>query len=376
MAGLYIHIPFCKKKCIYCDFFSIANRSDEAEYVLALLSEFDMRISELKGADIETIYIGGGTPSVLSEANLSCLIEGLKQRLDFNKVQEFTIEVNPDDVTQEFANRIVALGINRVSMGVQSFVDSELKLINRRHDAKGAVQAVETLKAAGISNISIDLIYGLPTQTLDSWQYSVAEAIKLNVKHISAYSLSYEEGTALYVLRERGKITECDEDDCVKMYDLLVVMLREAGFLHYEISNFAQSQFYSRHNSNYWNKTPYLGLGCSAHSYDGKERSYNIADVKKYVMEISSGAIVKEVDETQPWEQYNEDIMIGLRTMWGVDLSEIDKRYGKNVADKFKKTAEKYLLAKDMKRSENNYSLTEQGVMIADLIIRDLMQLE
>lgn len=376
MAGLYIHIPFCKKKCIYCDFFSIANRSDEAEYVLALLSEFDMRISELKGADIETIYIGGGTPSVLSEANLSCLIEGLKQRLDFNKVQEFTIEVNPDDVTQEFANRIVELGINRVSMGVQSFVDSELKLINRRHDAKGAVQAVETLKAAGISNISIDLIYGLPTQTLDSWQYSVAEAIKLNVKHISAYSLSYEEGTALYVLRERGKITECDEDDCVKMYDLLVVMLREAGFLHYEISNFAQSQFYSRHNSNYWNKTPYLGLGCSAHSYDGKERSYNIADVKKYVMEISSGATVKEVDETQPWEQYNEDIMIGLRTMWGVDLSEIDKRYGKNVADKFKKTAEKYLLAKDMKRSENNYSLTEKGVMIADLIIRDLMQLE
>lgn len=376
MAGLYIHIPFCKKKCIYCDFFSIANRSDEAEYVLALLSEFDMRISELKGADIETIYIGGGTPSVLSEANLSCLIEGLKQRLDFNKVQEFTIEVNPDDVTQEFANRIVALGINRVSMGVQSFIDSELKLINRRHDAKGAVQAVETLKAAGISNISIDLIYGLPTQTLDSWQYSVAEAIKLNVKHISAYSLSYEEGTALYVLRERGKITECDEDDCVKMYDLLVAMLREAGFLHYEISNFAQSQFYSRHNSNYWNKTPYLGLGCSAHSYDGKERSYNIADVKKYVMEISSGATVKEVDETQPWEQYNEDIMIGLRTMWGVDLSEIDKRYGKNVADKFKKTAEKYLLAKDMKRSENNYSLTEQGVMIADLIIRDLMQLE
>lgn len=376
MAGLYIHIPFCKKKCIYCDFFSIANRSDEAEYVLALLSEFDMRISELKGADIETIYIGGGTPSVLSEANLSCLIEGLKQRLDFNKVQEFTIEVNPDDVTQEFANRIVALGINRVSMGVQSFVDSELKLINRRHDAKGAVQAVETLKAAGISNISIDLIYGLPTQTLDSWQYSVAEAIKLNVKHISAYSLSYEEGTALYVLRERGKITECDEDDCVKMYDLLVVMLREAGFLHYEISNFAQSQFYSRHNSNYWNKTPYLGLGCSAHSYDGKERSYNIADVKKYVMEISSGATVKDVDETQPWEQYNEDIMIGLRTMWGVDLSEIDKQYGKNVADKFKNTAEKYLLAKDMKRSENNYSLTEQGVMIADLIIRDLMQLE
>lgn len=376
MAGLYIHIPFCKKKCIYCDFFSIANRSNEAEYVLALLSEFDMRISELKGADIETIYIGGGTPSVLSEANLSCLIEGLKQRLDFNKVQEFTIEVNPDDVTQEFANRIVALGINRVSMGVQSFVDSELKLINRRHDAKGAVQAVETLKAAGISNISIDLIYGLPTQTLDSWQYSVAEAIKLNVKHISAYSLSYEEGTALYVLRERGKITECDEDDCVKMYDLLVAMLREAGFLHYEISNFAQSQFYSRHNSNYWNKTPYLGLGCSAHSYDGKERSYNIADVKKYVMEISSGATVKEVDETQPWEQYNEDIMIGLRTMWGVDLSEIDKRYGKNVADKFKNTAEKYLLAKDMKRSENNYSLTEQGVMIADLIIRDLMQLE
>lgn len=376
MAGLYIHIPFCKKKCIYCDFFSIANRSDEAEYVLALLSEFDMRISELKGADIETIYIGGGTPSVLSEANLSRLIEGLKQRLDFNKVQEFTIEVNPDDVTQEFANRIVALGINRVSMGVQSFVDSELKLINRRHDAKGAVQAVETLKAVGISNISIDLIYGLPTQTLDSWQYSVAEAIKLNVKHISAYSLSYEEGTALYVLRERGKITECDEDDCVKMYDLLVAMLREAGFLHYEISNFAQSQFYSRHNSNYWNKTPYLGLGCSAHSYDGKERSYNIADVKKYVMEISSGATVKEVDETQPWEQYNEDIMIGLRTMWGVDLSEIDKRYGKNVADKFKKTAEKYLLAKDMKRSENNYSLTEQGVMIADLIIRDLMQLE
>lgn len=376
MAGLYIHIPFCKKKCIYCDFFSIANMSDEAEYVLALLSEFDMRISELKGADIETIYIGGGTPSVLSEANLSCLIEGLKQRLDFNKVQEFTIEVNPDDVTQEFANRIVALGINRVSMGVQSFVDSELKLINRRHDAKGAVQAVETLKAAGISNISIDLIYGLPTQTLDSWLYSVAEAIKLNVKHISAYSLSYEEGTALYVLRERGKITECDEDDCVKMYDLLVVMLREAGFLHYEISNFAQSQFYSRHNSNYWNKTPYLGLGCSAHSYDGKERSYNVADVKKYVMEISSGATVKEVDETQPWEQYNEDIMIGLRTMWGVDLSEIDKRYGKNVADKFKNTAEKYLLAKDMKRSENNYSLTEQGVMIADLIIRDLMQLE
>lgn len=373
MAGIYIHIPFCKKRCIYCDFYSSTDNRLVDKYIDALCIELESRLHEIDKNNITTIYIGGGTPSQLSATQLGEIINFIKSKIDFSLIEEFTIEVNPDDVTYDYIKECISLGINRVSMGIQSFVDKELKIINRRHDSYQAIKAIETIKSAGISNISIDLIYGLPLQTIESWIYSIQKAIEMNVPHISCYNLSYEEGTALYRMREKGEIKECDEDSCIEMYDILVKMLADTDFEHYEISNFAKRGYYSRHNSNYWNLTPYLGLGASAHSFDGSIRRYNPSSIQKYTSNISESSIAYEEEQETLYEQFNEYIMINLRTMWGVNTQKVKTIFGEELRNHLIKYSRRFIETGDLKEKENTIVLSEKGIMLSDYIIRTLM---
>lgn len=373
MAGIYIHIPFCKKRCIYCDFYSTTDNRLMESYIDAICKEFESRITELAPQNITTIYIGGGTPSQLSIQQLSRLVGFIKSKINFNLIEEFTIEVNPDDVNLDYMLSCRELGINRVSMGIQSFVDSELAAINRRHNATQARNAVEIIRNAGFSNISIDLIYGLPTQTLGTWKYSIKEALKLNVPHISCYNLSYEEGTILYKKRESGEVAECSEDDCVKMYETLVNELKTAGYVHYEISNFSLPGKHSRHNSNYWNLTPYLGLGASAHSFNGTARRYNPASITEYIKSINDrGTAFIEEDEAL-WERYNEYVMINLRTMWGMQIDKVRELFGETYYNHLIKYSRSFIASGELKESDNVLSLTEKGIMLSDYITRALI---
>ena len=374
MAGVYVHIPFCKRKCIYCDFYSIASSRLSDRYVKAVGMEAQLRGQEIAGMPVKTLYIGGGTPSVLSFEQLSVLIEGLRAAVDLSPVEEFTVEVNPDDVTHEFAEQLLNLGVNRVSMGVQSLVDEELVFLNRRHDAKEAMKAYCDLQSAGFNNISIDLIYGIPGQTLDTWKYTLEKALSLQAKHVSCYNLSYEEGTMLHKLRETGRVMECDDNTCVEMYDMLVDMLDGAGYEHYEISNFAMPGFYSRHNSGYWDKTPYLGLGASAHSYDGNMRRYNPDNVKLYVESLENDVVVCVGEQESVDEKYDEDVMLRLRTSRGIDSEWIKSIYGKAYSDYFVNAIRSFVDSGLVIKDGSRYRLSRNGVMLSDMIMRELMR--
>ena len=337
MAGIYIHIPFCKTRCKYCDFFSTTHLEKRSQYVEALLAEMKDRVaiahSEASNSPqdvqypISTIYIGGGTPSTLEVEQMRRLGEEV-MRLAGDEAKgerrEITLEANPGDITLEKATAWRAIGINRLSMGIQSFDDDLLRLIGRRHSAEQARKAVAIAQAAGFDNISIDLMYALPSQTMEQWQRDVAEALQLGVQHISTYGLIYEEGTVLTALLERGHITPVDEDTEIQMYDYLVEQLTANGFEHYEVSNFALPNRRSKHNSNYWNNTPYIGLGAGAHSYDGTVRSWNISDVDAYIEQAMAHHLQPEQEILTEEQRHTERVMLGLRTNQGISSCEID----------------------------------------------------
>ncbi len=375
MAGVYVHIPFCASRCSYCDFFSTL-RLDEVghDYVEALIAEARLRKAELNGKPVKTLYMGGGTPSQLPLPLLARLIDGLKATLDLNAVQEFTLEANPDDVTPEWSAAVRALGVNRVSMGVQSFQDAVLRLVGRRHTARQAIDAVASLRHAGIDNISIDLIYGLPGQTLETWAESVRQAVDLRPQHISAYGLTYEPGTRLWQQRECGEVVEASEDQYLDMYRILVGLLRVAGYEHYEISNFALPGYRSRHNSSYWNETPYLGLGAAAHSYDGTMRRSNPADLCGYIRRITSGQPACQVEDLAWWERYDERVMLGLRTADGVDAHRLRSDFGDKAWAHFVSEARRHIDAGNMICTDDGiYILTSEGIVLSDSVMRDLM---
>lgn len=374
MAGLYIHIPFCESKCIYCDFYSMANNKHLIDnYIDVLLVEGAERKNELNAETLTTVYLGGGTPSLLSITQLSKLVNGLKKVFDFSAVEEFTIEVNPDDVKVEYIQHAKSLGINRVSMGVQSFCDEDLRFINRRHTVKQATDAIHIIKEAGINNISIDLIYGIPGQNIEIWKNNVDTAISLSVQHISAYTLMYEEGTRLSVMRSLGKITEVDDDVVAAMYGYLVAQLKSNGYTHYEISNFALPGFHSRHNSSYWNLTPYLGLGVAAHSFDGTVRRFNPSNLKKYLDALSDGKLCVEVEKITKAEKYDEYVMLRLRTADGIEADELMHRFGEQYYQFFIEKA-KPLVSECFLINENGrFYIPENHIMISDNITCDLL---
>lgn len=375
MAGIYIHIPFCKSRCRYCDFFSTTQLGKRTQYVQALLAEWRDRQSKLT-EPVQTIYIGGGTPSTLEVDNLRLLGEQAKN----NSTQlyttlhhttpspdeigdiEFTMEANPGDITLEKARSWREIGINRLSIGIQSFDDDLLRLIGRRHTAAEACEAVRMAQAAGFDNISIDLMYALPTQTMQQWQNDVQTALRLGVQHISSYGLIYEEGTAITKLLYNNKIEPIDEELEMQMYDYLIEQLTAHGFEHYEVSNFALSGRRSRHNSSYWNDTPYLGLGAGAHSYDGRVRRWNISDLDQYIQQALSHSLQPEQEVLSAEDRRTERIMLSLRTNQGVSIDDIDM-------DKAKPYIQHGLLT----LRDNRLAATTQGFHVLNRIIEDLV---
>lgn len=373
MAGLYIHVPFCTKRCLYCDFFSNTDMKYKEPYLSAILREMELRKEYLEGEAIETIYFGGGTPSQLEASDFDRLFNAIHRLFDTSNCTEVTLEANPDDITPEYMASLRTLPFNRISMGVQSFNPADLRFLNRRHSSEQAIQAVATCKENGISNISIDLIYGLPGQTQQAWEENLDEAIRLDVPHLSAYHLIYEEGTALYKLLEAGSVSQMDEDLSVRLFSTLINRLAEAGYQHYEISNFARPGHISRHNSSYWADKKYLGLGPSAHSYNRTGREWNISSLPLYLKGIEKGAANIETELLDAHKRYNDYIITRLRTMWGIDLDEIKALFGnEKYAYCIKQTTtptKQGLLV----RSDNTLALSKDGMFISDSIMSNLL---
>ena len=375
MAGLYIHIPFCASRCIYCGFYSTTRLDLRQQYVDALIRELVEvgRSKMLKDDSISTVYLGGGTPSQLTIPQLHQLFDAI---YIYNKVEsgaEVTIEMNPDDVSVPYADTLRQLGINRVSMGAQTFDDERLRWLNRRHTVAQVGQAVKILRAAGIRNISIDLMYGFPNETIDDFVHDIDEVIKLDVEHISAYCLMIEEGTELYRRYGDKRVREYDdskEEIERKMYELLIDKLTAAGYEHYEISNFARPSFRSRHNSSYWTGVPYIGLGAAAHSFDGHLRSWNVSDIRQYIAAVNRDERLNEEEVLSATDFYNERVMLGLRTCEGVDLSALsddERNYCIQEAQPF--LSDDILLLTD-----NRLVLTRKGLFVSDYVISSLMQ--
>lgn len=371
MAGIYFHIPFCAQKCIYCDFYSVASVRHRATYCDALLHEWRLRRDELGKEPIRTVYFGGGTPSILPVGDIARLLDALP----LSHVTEITVEVNPDDITQDYAKSLAYTGVNRISMGVQSFDDGELRFLRRRHDARQALNAFESLRNAGFNNISLDLMFALPVQTMQTWQCTIAQTLTLRPEHISCYSLMYEEGTLLSRLLHEGKIQECDDALNEQMYRYLISTLKANGYQHYEISNFSLPDRHSRHNSSYWNGTPYLGLGAGAHSFDGKCRRYNPSDVALYTQTLQSGNVAYEEETLTEADRYNEFIMTRLRTARGISLDALRRDFPDDYFEYFLRQAEPLFHRGSLRQSDSTtITLSEDGLMLSDSVMRDLFR--
>lgn len=374
MAGIYIHIPFCKSRCVYCDFYSTTSLEQRQRYVDALCKEMVMCGSSSSFLEemgsIKTIYLGGGTPSQLMVEQLRQLFIYINKVYDVMPSAEITIECNPDDVDDSFAAAIADLPVNRVSMGVQTFSDERLCFLRRRHNAGQVAVAVERLRRNGIGNISIDLIYGFPKETLKEWHADIAKALGLQVEHISAYALQYEEATPLGRMLQQGLVKEVDEELSRQMYYDLKDCLFEAGYEHYEISNFARPGFRSRHNSGYWNQTPYLGFGAAAHSYGGHKRQWNVADIQQYMKGMEWGTPFVESEVLDDDTRYNELVMTALRTCEGLPLSAL---HG-NTRDYCLRQARPFVEGQLLKIADDHMRLTREGLFVSDMVISDLMK--
>ena len=373
MAGIYIHTPFCKRRCIYCDFFSTTQSEKKPAYVHALCQELDMRKDYLEGEDIETIYLGGGTPSQLSQEELEEIFSTLYNIYKVKDDAEITLEANPDDLTPEYVHMLRTLPINRISMGIQTFQEETLKLLHRRHTAQQAIEAFQRCREVGFQNISIDLMYGLPGETLDSWKEDLQQAIALRPEHISAYHLIYEEGTTLWKLKEQHQVEEADEDLSVTLFRTLIDELTRAGYEHYEISNFCMPELHSRHNSSYWTGKKYLGCGPSAHSFNGTSRQWNVASLDKYIHAIQQGKLDYEIEKLDIYTRYNDFVITAIRTHWGISLSQLRSTYGEELYRYCLRMAKPHLAQGVLEMKEDTLKLTKEGIFISDGIMSDLL---
>ena len=403
MAGLYIHIPFCRTRCTYCAFYSTTALDRRQRYVDALCREMEMRATELK-QPLQTIYLGGGTPSQLSTTHLTLLFDALDKAwlASGQSPCEVTVECNPDDISTGYATTLLQLGVNRVSMGAQTFDDARLRFLHRRHSAAQVHEAVDVLRQTGFRNISIDLMYGFPGETLADWQADIDHALSLGVEHISAYCLTVEEGTPLYALMQKGQLTPVDEELERQMYYTLMDRLTAAGYEHYEISNFCQSGFRSRHNSSYWNDTPYIGLGAAAHSYGPATdapasssqpmcRSWNVSDIGHYMAAIERSKLPAEREVLDADTHYNDRIATALRTAEGLDLSTLSERHRRHclreaapfLSDGLLKLTPSQATSEapntpvqpDLQESQTQLrlALTRRGLFVSDMVMSSLM---
>ena len=376
MAGIYIHIPFCKRRCIYCDFFSTTQSEKKAEYVHALVRELEMRKDYVGEEEIETIYLGGGTPSQLSQEELDEIFTYIYKVYKVTPDAEITLEANPDDLTPEYVSMLRSLPINRISMGIQTFQEETLKLLHRRHTARQAIEAFRRCREAGFQNISIDLMYGLPGETLETWEQDLQQAIDLHPEHISAYHLIYEEGTTLWNLREQNKVEEAEEELSLTLFKTVIERLTKAGYQHYEISNFCLPGLHSRHNSSYWTGKKYLGCGPSAHSFDGISRQWNVSSLGKYLEGIRSNQLDFELEELDLYTRYNDFVITSIRTCWGMPLAQLRTTYGETLYNYCLRMAKPHIEQGVLEIKENTLKLTPQGIFISDGIMSDLLWIE
>ena len=376
MAGIYIHIPFCKRRCIYCDFFSTTQSEKKAEYVHALVRELEMRKDYVGDEEIETIYLGGGTPSQLSQEELEEIFAYIYKVYKVTPDAEITLEANPDDLTPEYVSMLRTLPVNRISMGIQTFQEETLKLLHRRHTARQAIEAFRRCREAGFQNISIDLMYGLPGETLETWEQDLQQAIDLHPEHISAYHLIYEEGTTLWNLREQNKVEEAEEELSLTMFKTLIERLTKAGYQHYEISNFCLPGLHSRHNSSYWTGKKYLGCGPSAHSFDGISRQWNVSSLEKYLEGIRSNQLDFELENLDLYTRYNDFVITSIRTCWGMPLAQLRTTYGDSLYNYCLRMAKPHIGQGVLEIKEDTLKLTPQGIFISDGIMSDLLWIE
>lgn len=372
MAGIYIHIPFCKSKCAYCNFFSLASESKINDYVEALKKEIVLRKNYLGGETVKTIYFGGGTPSLLSVKNIEEILELLNKNYEIIPNPEITLEINPDTIDREKMSSLKKIGVNRMSVGIQSFDDEDLRYLGRRHDSRHAMQVLEDLKQTDFEKITLDLIYGMPTLTEEKWNKNLDIFFSTGITHLSAYALTVEPKTILGQRIEKGELQSVSEEETIRHYNILVERTKENDFEHYEISNFAKEGFRSQHNSIYWRDEKYLGLGPSAHSYDGNSRQWNISNLTKYIQLVGDAELFYEKEILSTEDKFNEYVMTSLRTSWGCDIEKIERDYGKSYAHHFLKNIKKYLENGEMLKENNTYSLSEEGKLFADGIAADL----
>lgn len=375
-VGIYIHIPFCKSRCIYCGFYSTTNKELKERYVDALIREIHMRKDDfarlgtsLSPSSTSTVYFGGGTPSSLSVCDIERIVGALESTFN-GTPSEVTLEMNPDDVTKDYIKAVRQMGINRISMGIQTFDDSRLQFIRRRHNASQAEKAVMTIREEGIQNVSIDLMFGFPNQTMDEWVTDIEKAIALHPTHISAYSLMYEEDTPLFRMLQKGEINQIDDETSLAMYTELINRLTANGYEHYEISNFAMPGYRSVHNSSYWHDTPYLGFGAAAHSYNKDTRSWNIPDLKKYIESIESGVLPSESEVIDADTHYNDLITTTLRTREGLNLDDLPQKYREYALVNARKSISEHLL----EATDSHIRLTREGLFVSDMVMSELIK--
>lgn len=372
MAGIYIHVPFCQSRCAYCDFYSTTLLRHRSAYVDTVCKELRLRLPELQGESINTIYFGGGTPSTLTPDELESILHCIGDTLD--ETMEITLEANPDDLTEEYVSALCTLPINRISMGIQTFHDATLRLIGRRHTANEAIEAVRRCQRMGFTNISIDLMYGLPGESIDDWAYSLEQAISLHVPHISAYHLTYEEDTRLWRMREQGIVNPISEEQSIAAFELLRQRLIAAGYVHYEISNFSLPGCHSRHNSSYWQGIKYVGIGPGAHSYDGYSRRWNLTSLTDYINTQSCEDVPHEIEYLTQDERYDERIITELRTAQGIDLTRLIADFGTIYHSHCLHSAKPYIDQGELiLTSDNHLRLTPESIFISDAIMRDLL---
>lgn len=375
MAGIYLHIPFCKQACHYCNF-HFSTQLGLADAVLgAMHLELEQRKQELAGQTIQTIYFGGGTPSILPIGAIEGLLATIAKHYTLGNDLEITLEANPDDLTPQHLTNLKQTGINRLSIGIQSFHDEDLRFMNRAHNATEAEQCVTMAQDRGFADISIDLIYGTPTMDDQAWADNLQRALALDVPHISAYSLTVEPRTALDSFIRKGKVPPLDETAAARQFLQLVQATTGKGYQHYEISNFALPGRYARHNTSYWTGAHYLGVGPSAHSYNGTTRRWNVANNAHYAKEVPTGTAYYETETLTPTDQYNEYLMTSLRTMWGVDMTTVAQRFGNAKRQLLEAQLAPYLQAGQLVLIDHHLRLTNEGKLLADGIISDLFEL-
>jgi len=374
MAGIYIHIPFCKQACHYCDFHFSTSLQNKSSFLNALKKEIALRKKYLENETISTIYFGGGTPSLLSKIELMDIFDTLNQHFMIHPEAEITLEANPDDLTELKINELKDTPINRLSIGIQSFYDEDLKLMNRAHSSEEALKAVKVAVENGFENIAIDLMYGIPTLTHHNWRNNLQIAFALNIKHISAYCLTVEPKTALAHQVKTGSVKNVDEQHSSEQFEIMLEAMHKNDFVQYEISNFCKEGAYSKHNSSYWLKEKYLGLGPSAHSFNGSSRQWNVSNNALYIQSLDKGELNFEKEELTINQCYNEYILTSLRTIWGIDLDYLEQAFGSRYLSFFITDAEPYIQSGHVLNEEKKIYLSDKGKLIADKISSDLFK--